>query len=92
MATLVLESSAVWCKYKGDRELVCDGDGECKVGGLCTSLDRRDRWLQQGTGGVWLLGLRKWGVQSEDQNRLLLALKQGNVGTFGATSRRYRED
>ena len=41
--------------------------------------------------GVWLLGLRKWGVQSEEQNGLLLALKQGNVVTFGATSRRDRE-
>ena len=31
-------------------------------------------------------------VQSEKQNGLILALKQGNVATFGATSRRYRED
>ena len=43
MATLVLEPSVVWCKCKGDREPVCDGDGEGKVGRLCTSLDRRDR-------------------------------------------------
>ena len=28
-----------------------------------------------------LLGLRKWGVQSEEKNGLLLALKQGNVAT-----------
>ena len=30
-------------------------------------------------------------MQSEEQNGLLLALKQGNVATFGATSRRDRE-
>ena len=71
---------------------MCNGDGECKVGWLCTSLDRRDRKLRQRTGGVWLLGFRKWGVQSEEQNGLLLALKHGNVATFGATSLRDRED
>ena len=30
-------------------------------------------------------------MQSEEQNGLLLALKQGNVATFGATSRHCRE-
>ena len=39
-----------------------------------------------------LLGFRQWGAQSEEQNGLFLALKQGNVATFGATSRRYREE
>ena len=31
-------------------------------------------------------------MQSEEQNGLLLALKQGNVATFGATSLRDREE
>ena len=39
-----------------------------------------------------LLGLRQWGAESEEQNGLFLALKQRNVATFRATSRRYRED
>ena len=30
-------------------------------------------------------------MRGEEQNELFLALKQGNVATFGATSRRYRE-
>ena len=30
-------------------------------------------------------------TQGEEQNGLFLALKQGNVATFGATSLRYRE-
>ena len=30
-------------------------------------------------------------MRGEEQNELFLALKQGNVVTFGATSRRYRE-
>ena len=30
-------------------------------------------------------------MRGEEQNELFLALKQGNVETFGATSRRYRE-
>ena len=30
-------------------------------------------------------------MRGEERNELFLALKQGNVVTFGATSRRYRE-
>ena len=30
-------------------------------------------------------------TQGEEKNGLFLALKKGNVATFGATSRRYRE-
>ena len=36
------------------------------------------------------LGFRLVCVRGEEQNEPFLALKQGNVATFGATSRRYR--
>ena len=38
-----------------------------------------------------MLGFRQWDVQGGEQNGLFFALKQGNVATFGATSRHYRE-
>ena len=61
------------------------------VGGHCRASDRCEKELRRGTDGCWLLGLRRLCVRGGEQNGLFLALKPGNVATFGPTSRRYRE-
>ena len=98
MTTLVRELSAVWCECKGDNEPVCDDDdGDVKREGRRAMYEPLTGVIgSSGKEGEYrcarLLGFRQWGAQSEEQNGLFLALKQGNVATFGATSRHDRED
>ena len=76
---------------------VCDGD--CGVQRwLESSILASDRYSRDSSEGQYGRLRREARVQAGStqckniKNGLCLALKQGNVATFGATSRRYRED
>ena len=97
MTTLVRELSAVWCECNVNNEPVCDGDGDVQREGWRAMYEPPTGVIgssgKEGEDGcARLLGFRQWGAQSEEQNGLFLALKQGNIAMFGATSRRDRED